>query len=608
VAVAPVASVTTREARSARTSPDTGAAAELHASLRSLAAAQGPLRRALAALAGRFVARRAWERLGFARAGDYARERLGLSARQLQDLATVDGALRELPAIESALVTGALSWTQARLLARVATPETERAWLERARELTATALAHAVRRVDTGSFEGGGLSDVAGDDAETWPRETVAIRCTPEVRARWWHVRQLANRVAGAALPPADCAEAVAAEVLSALPTALPDAERPLRWEAEPGPPGAALRRQRRVRRLAGEGEPEGPDAAIRAALPLALRGLLANLADADAFALDRRLRRAVALEQRLESRLGPLLRAVAEARLHERLGFPRFDAYVRAHLGLAPRRAQALVRLERVGDRVPALRAAYRAGRLSWVKAHALLPVLLLDVSAGVGAAWVRWAAGVTLRRLDADVERALALRAADPAAWEATAGLPDEACPDAAAAKGARSQIRAHSTRPEESARLFFTASRPVARLVRAVLCSVRRRRGPLTTEGEAFGWMLDHAIAVWSLDASGARARRAHRVFARDGWRCTVPGCSSYRNLHDHHVVFRSAGGSNDLANRTTLCAAHHLRGVHAGVVRCTGEAPAGLRFELGVRPDRPPLLRFDPGERLRVDCPA
>ena len=92
-----------------------------------------------------------------------------------------------------------------------------------------------------------------------------------------------------------------------------------------------------------------------------------------------------------------------------------------------------------------------------------------------------------------------------------------------------------------------------------------------------------------------------RRAWRVFARDGWRCTVPGCSSYRNLQDHHVVFRSAGGSDDEVNRTTLCAWHHLRGVHAGRVRITGRAPRRLRFELGLREGGPPLLVYGPCER-------
>jgi len=86
----------------------------------------------------------------------------------------------------------------------------------------------------------------------------------------------------------------------------------------------------------------------------------------------------------------------------------------------------------------------------------------------------------------------------------------------------------------------------------------------------------------------------------VFERDGWRCTVPGCTSYRNLQQHHVVFRSAGGADHPANLTTLCAWHHLRGVHAGVLRCTGVAPGGLRFELGLRSDGPPLAVYRSGE--------
>lgn len=85
--------------------------------------AGAPLRRALAAVAGRLVATRAWERLGFARLADYAAERAGVSAHQLQELAHMDAALAGLPKIESALAAGTLPWTKARLLCRVATPE-----------------------------------------------------------------------------------------------------------------------------------------------------------------------------------------------------------------------------------------------------------------------------------------------------------------------------------------------------------------------------------------------------------------------------------------------------------------------------------------------------
>jgi hypothetical protein len=83
----------------------------------------------------------------------------------------------------------------------------------------------------------------------------------------------------------------------------------------------------------------------------------------------------------------------------------------------------------------------------------------------------------------------------------------------------------------------------------------------------------------------------------------------GCASFQNPYDHHIVFRSAGGGEELANRTTLCAWHHLRGPHAGLVRCAA-APEALLFELGLRGPVPPLVTFGPGERpvVRGVCNA
>ena len=92
----------------------------------------------------------------------------------------------------------------------------------------------------------------------------------------------------------------------------------------------------------------------------------------------------------------------------------------------------------------------------------------------------------------------------------------------------------------------------------------------------------------------------------VFARDGWRCAVPGCSSRRNLHDHHLLFRSHGGNNGRDNRVTVCAAHHLHGIHAGRIRAWGTAPDDVTWELGVRRGRRPLLRLR-GDRY-VSCRA
>jgi 5-methylcytosine-specific restriction endonuclease McrA len=90
-----------------------------------------------------------------------------------------------------------------------------------------------------------------------------------------------------------------------------------------------------------------------------------------------------------------------------------------------------------------------------------------------------------------------------------------------------------------------------------------------------------------------------RHRDPVFERDGWRCAVPGCSARRNLHDHHLVFRSRGGHNGRDNRVSVCAWHHLRGIHAGRVRAWGEAPDHVHWELGVGRGRA-LLRFV-GER-------
>jgi hypothetical protein len=342
--------------------------------------------------------------------------------------------------------------------------------------------------------------------------------------------------------------------------------------------------------------EPEAPPAAANGcAAHASARGLLAGLAEADAFALDARLRRAVALEQRIEAEAAPLLRAIAERRLHRALGFETLDAWARERLGISPRKLRALLRLARASARAPELGRAFAAGALSWVQAHALVPVVLAAESAEERRAWVERAATLSARRLAEEVDAALLRRTgAHPTPGEGTepaGALPAPAEP--------------------ETDRFFFVGPADAVRLFRAVLCSVRRRleraggRGPdagPVTEGRAAEWMFDHALEAWG--GNDPRVPRDHAVFARDGWRCTVPGCTSYRNLHDHHVRFRSAGGSDALANRTTLCAWHHLRGVHQGRVRCAGAAPDGLRFELGLRPGRAPLLAYGPGEVLAM----
>jgi hypothetical protein len=265
----------------------------------------------------------------------------------------------------------------------------------------------------------------------------------------------------------------------------------------------------------------------------------------------------------------------------------------------------------------------------------------LLAGAEADEVLRWVEHAERTTLRRLEDDLERreiGAHAAAADPAAPPAAAAPPTVPAPPAAAAScatpapagrharaqpsdsGADEGLRdpggesgagegvAEAAEPEPCRVLWWGPVDALA-LFRATLATVRRRieraAGRLPSEGDALGAMLDHAIAAWGGDA--ADLERRWRIFARDGWRCAVPGCSSHRNLHAHHLEFRAAGGSDAAANLVTLCAWHHLRGVHAGRLRIRGRAPRRLRFELGLRPGRPPLLAYGSGDVLGAGAP-
>src|SRR2546426_8187305 len=86
-------------------------ALQLDGFLRRLARQEAACRRVLGRLARTFLAGHYHHRLGFARLGDYTRERLGLSARQVQDLARVAERLGSLRALAAPLAAGGPSWT-----------------------------------------------------------------------------------------------------------------------------------------------------------------------------------------------------------------------------------------------------------------------------------------------------------------------------------------------------------------------------------------------------------------------------------------------------------------------------------------------------------------
>jgi hypothetical protein len=89
-------------------------------------------------------------RLGYGSICEYIERLFGYSPRLTHDKLRVAEALKGLPRITQALRDGAATWSSVRELTRVATPETEQAWLDSARGRTA----HEVERRVSGHRPG----------------------------------------------------------------------------------------------------------------------------------------------------------------------------------------------------------------------------------------------------------------------------------------------------------------------------------------------------------------------------------------------------------------------------------------------------------------------
>src|SRR5947208_9600726 len=199
--------------------------------LRRLARQEALCRRVLGYLARHFLAKRAHQRLGFVRLDDFARERLGLSGRELQELARVAQRLEALPALARAFAQGALSWSHLRLLVSVATPDTEAAWLARARGESVRALEAAIAATRGVPPD----PDERAVDGESPGR--FHLRCPRRVRRLWHHATQLASRMSGARLPAWRAAEAIAAEGLASEAVDAAPAAHPSMPPRRPLPP-----------------------------------------------------------------------------------------------------------------------------------------------------------------------------------------------------------------------------------------------------------------------------------------------------------------------------------------------------------------------------------
>jgi hypothetical protein len=459
----------------------------------------------LGALAEAVVQGRAHEKLGFRSLGDWSRERIGVGARAVSEWARVWRALKGLPRLRAAVLGGEVSWTVARKIVTLATPENEAECLETVRGRSVRAVEAMIEALRAAEEPAG--APEAADDEE---RVCVRIECSARLATKWAAAVELARRASGEQLSVWEAAEAIAAEAASAL--GAPEVEEDARDEKLPS-------RSRSTRRA------ESSECGLRAVRwpwlrwdgPLGTQeaeSVESDLGDAPPPELDRRFRAAIAFLQRVDFEIGRILRQILERGLYRELGFESFEDYVVERLDLSPRTARRLVRLARAPE---AVATAFREGRITLLAAEAILRGAPLDET-------------VTLRKLQEQVQ-------------------------------------------PE----IDFWAPPDVARLFLAMVARVGLER------------LLDHAIATWI-----AMAQPGHEVFERDRWWCTAPACSARRNLHRHHIVYRSHRGPDEPWNLTTLCAWHHHRGVHGTGLRIRGLAPDDLVFEL-------PIGRFSSGDR-------
>jgi hypothetical protein len=294
------------------------------------------------------------------------------------------------------------------------------------------------------------------------------------------------------------------------------------------------------VEEAGGGGGAEGGDAA---------EGDGAACGEPDLARLDADLRGLRDLRARWDELLGHLAMLLRQVGLWRDMMFLSFGHYCEERLGMSPRSVEQRIALERRLYWLPDLRDAMRSGRVSYEKAR----IVAIHATEATLEAWLERADRLTCIALTrAAAEQAEAQLCAE-GAWD-------------------------------------FRLPAPVAMLLHDALRAARQVAGRWITAEEALGRVAEHYLLTWKV-AARQRSTIQRRVLDRDrGW-CQVPGCSRAAQ-QVHHVEFRSHLGATVEENLVSLCAAHHLHGIHAGHLRVTGRAPDRLRW--GFKEGGGPLL--------------
>jgi len=477
-------------------------------------------------------------RLGYANLGDYAREELSLAPRTAKEWAKLARDLRTRPVLRAAVRAGEVSIKKAEAIVDVAVGDSEAEWVERAKRDTVRGLQAAAR---------GEAAAVEVEAEKRWSR--IVIDLEPEDREVVDRALDVAGKVLRANTPKWQRVEAIAQEYLGSHPEPLSD-QQAERDEARASPNRVD------VRALFGMGAPKPPPDLrewlerefdrwrfLHSSDPVPAPEAGVDEWDR-AHRIDVRLRELASMRRGWDELVGHLSMLLVNTGLWRDMKFRDVDHYASERLGMSGRAIEQRAWLERRLWDLPALRRAMRDGRLGYEQAR----LVARCSSPAFIDGWIAKAEKMKVvelaRAVEADEERQMCARK------EWAVRLPADV----------------HA--------VFSAACR-----------AIRAEAKEWIWTSRCLVMMCEHFVETYE-DGTRRPNTPASRAMQRDRGLCTCPGCSKAAD-HVHHVVFRSHGGGDEEENLTSLCAAHHLHGVHEGYVRVHGTAPGGLVWELGER---------------------
>jgi hypothetical protein len=471
--------------------------------------------------------------LGYAKHGDYSRERLDMAPGTARKKVQLAKGLRDRPKLRDAVWLGIVSARKAEVVLSVARGDAEEEWVARAQKGTVRALASAVRAA------GGAVPE------EDEPWDAVYLDIPRDLKPLAQRAFAAAGKIIGPTAPAWERLEGILQEFNAAFARNGDDeAGEPLLHAPVPD-----------LEQLKADLEELTQEWAFFDRPPAVAAPVPSEPVESDPWLLDAELRRLVRLRREWGDVFAHLAMIFRMLGLWRDAGFASFAHCCDELFGMGVRAVEQRIALARRLYALPALRQAMREGRVSYEKARLI--------------AWK--ATDVTVDDLIRRAERTTCIALRRELEGEETAQM---------------------CTRRGMDIRM----PRRIRILLGIAIAAARAVTGKRIPESECLRMLFQHFVDTWE-PVLKQRNTLQRRVLARDRGYCQVPICS-LAAAQGHHIDYRSAGGSDEPENLVSLCAGHHLHGVHMGYVRVRGKAPDRLHWQLGVRPGMPPLEEFRP----------